>query len=252
MVGVTFSDITARKRAAAVEKASQKSERLAAVGRLTASIAHEINNPLEALTNLFYLALGDQGLGSETRSYLEGAEQELRRVAQITEQTLRFHRQSKTPVSAWARDIVEPVLALYEGRLHQSRVALEKRIGSQDKLNCYAGELRQVIVNLVANAFDAMRSGGRLQVRTRPATHPKTRVSGMRFTVADDGVGMDAETQAHIFEPFFTTKADTGTGLGLWVSKEIVEKHEGTFTFKSRQAPGHHGTVFSIFIEDLP
>ena len=252
MVGVTFSDITVRKRAAAVEKALQKSERLAAVGRLTASIAHEINNPLEALTNLFYLALGDQGLGSETRSYLQGAEQELRRVAQITEQTLRFHRQSKTLVSVWVRDIVEPVLALYEGRLQQSRVALEKRIGGQDELSCYAGELRQVIVNLVANAFDAMRSGGRLQVRTRRATHPKTRVSGMRFTVADDGVGMDAETQTHIFEPFFTTKADTGTGLGLWVSKEIVEKHEGTFTFKSRQAPGHHGTVFSIFIKNLP
>jgi len=251
MVGVTFSDITLRKRAAAVELALQQSEKLAAVGRLASSIAHEINNPLEAMTNLLYLALDDDQLAGNTRGYLQTAEQELRRIVQITAQTLRFHRNTITPVATSGREIVDSVLALYEGRLNSSGITVEQDIKENAQFSCYAGELRQVLVNLVANAFDVMRDGGKLLMRARLATDWKSGAKGIRFTVADSGIGMSAGTQARLFKPFFTTKEDTGTGLGLWLSKGIIAKHKGSLTVRSRQAPGPHGTVFAVFLVDL-
>ncbi len=241
----TTEDIEERKRA---EQALMQSEKLAAVGRLASSIAHEINNPLEAVTNLIYLAR-QKAQAPEARGYLECAELELRRVSAIVNQTLRFHRQSTRPQSVSCHELMVSVLSIFQGRFLNANIRVESRNRASESVQCFEGEIRQVLSNLVANAIDAMQPhGGRLLVRCREAIYWKTGRRGVAFTIADTGSGMDRQTMQHIFDAFFTTKDMSGTGLGLWISKDIVDRHHGQLRVRSRQRRPGCGTVFVLFL----
>ena len=238
-------DITDFKRA---EEALIQSEKLAAVGRLAASIAHEINNPLESVTNLLYLARADASTDA-LKEYLDTADRELRRVAAITNQTLRFHKQSTRPTEITCEELVEGVISIYQGRIVNSRIRVESRKRATKPVLCFTGEIRQVINNLVGNAIDAMHpEGGRLIFRSRDGMDWKTQRRGLVITVADTGPGMTPHTLEKAFKPFFTTKGIGGTGLGLWISQEIMRRHHGEIRLRSSQRPGHSGTVFAFFL----
>jgi PAS domain S-box-containing protein len=238
-------DITELKRA---EAALLQSEKLAAVGRLASSIAHEINNPLESVTNLIYLARRG-AVSEEASSYLETAERELRRVAVITNQTLRFHKQATRPQLVRCEELFESVLSIHQGRVVNALVRIERRSRGDPSVTCFDGEIRQVVNNLVGNAIDAMHPrGGRLLLRSRESTEWSTGRRGVVLTVADSGEGMSKALMKRMFEPFFTTKGDSGTGLGLWVSKEIVDRHQGALRVRSSQREGRRGTVFTVFL----
>jgi len=238
-------DVTELKRAQA---ALMQSEKLAAVGRLSASIAHEINNPLEAVTNLLYLIDKSDDLPESARSFTKLAQQELARVTQIATQTLRFYRQTTAKNAVRVTDLLDSVIKLYQGRLTSAGVKVLRQYRGAEPLDCFDGELRQVLTNLIGNALDASRSGGEIIVREREATDWRTGRKGVLITVADKGHGMSKETAARIFEPFFSTKGITGTGLGLWVSLEIIQKHKGRVRVRSSATPSRHGTVFAVFI----
>ena len=244
-------DITALKLVEESLQRSQtaliQSEKLAAVGRLASSISHEINNPLEAVTNLIYL-IRESGTLADVRQYAQIAERELRRVSIITTQTLRFHKQSSKPVAVSCSDLIGETLSVYHGRLVNSRVRVEKRKRALRPVRCMDGEIRQVLSNLIANAIDSMPFGGRLLIRSREATNWQTGHSGLVLTVADTGMGMSPSTKMQIFEPFFSTKGIGGTGLGLWVSREIVSRHSGALRIRSSQKEGASGTVFALFL----
>jgi PAS domain S-box-containing protein len=238
-------DIEERKRA---EQAVMQSEKLAAVGRMASSIAHEINNPLESVTNLVYLAR-QKALIPEVQGYLEIAEQELRRVSAIASQTLRFYRQTTHPQSVRGHDLIESVLLVLKGRFANTNITVERRDRALKPVKCFEGEIRQVLSNLLTNAIDAMQPrGGRLLLRSREATHWKTGRRGIAITVADTGCGIDRQTLQKIFEAFFTTKDIGGTGLGLWISKDIVNRHHGELKVRSSQRLSHCGTVFALFL----
>ena len=233
------------------EASLRQSEKLAVVGRMASSIAHEINNPLEAVTNLIYLARGGV-VSPEVGELLEQAEHELARVSHITTATLRFHRQTTEQHAVDIEEILESVLVLHEGRLKSTQVATERRYIWHPSIICQAVEVRQVIANLVSNAIDAMLKNTdvrRLVVRVRKAADPVTGEEGVRVMIADSGVGIEESVRKHMFEPFFTTKAATGTGLGLWLSSETVTKHQGTLRFRSRTDGRYRGTVFSLFLK---
>ncbi|HTW49524.1 MAG TPA: ATP-binding protein [Acidobacteriaceae bacterium] len=244
-VGAILVDTTEQKRA---EEALRRTEKLAAAGRLAASVAHEINNPLEAVTNLLYLIRQEHLTGPASR-YVDLASSEVARISAITQQTLRFYRQSTLPALANVSDLLDSVLTLHAGRIGALQVDLVRDYEDDLPLFCFAGELRQLFANLITNALDAMTpGGGRLIVRAR--TVGENGQSGVRVSVADTGSGISADARLHIFEPFFTTKEATGTGLGLWVSEQIIRKHHGTVRLRSRAADGNGhgtGTVFSVF-----
>lgn len=247
-VGLIVLDASDRKRS---EEALRKTEKLAATGRLAASIAHEINNPLEAITNLLYLLSKHDQLPEAVRGYVEMAEHEVRRISEITQQTLRFYRQSTLPGRANLAELVDSVLRLHQSRLRNLGITVERRYDSEMDLYCFAGEVRQVFANLIGNAIDAMPDGGRLLVRAhRSHDWEAPERVGVRFLVADTGSGMKPGVREHIFEPFFTTKEKTGTGLGLWVSWEIVIKHKGFVRARSRYSGEKTGTVFELFFPD--
>lgn len=237
-------DITERKR---TEFALMQSEKLAAVGRMASSIAHEINNPLESVMNLLYIAR-ERTDDMDAKFFLDIADRELRRVAVIANQTLRFHKQSSLPVEARSEDLFNMVLSLYEGKLRNSGILVQKRKQTDRKISCFEGDIRQILINLVGNAIDAMPTGGRLHLRCREATDWRTERNGLVMTVADTGCGMSSEVQARIFEAFYTTKGFNGTGLGLWISAEIVERHHGRLSVRSSDRPGSSGTVFALFL----
>ena len=244
-IAAASAEITRQKQAEAV---LMKSEKLAAVGRLASSIAHEINNPLEAVTNLLYL-IGTRELPGDIKEYINIAERELRRASAITNQTLRFHKQTTNPSAVTCDAPIGEVLTIYQGRIINSRVAVETRYRTKDKVVCFEGEIRQVISNLISNAIDAMHPrGGRLLLRTRNATHHRTGENGVAITIADTGNGMSGQTVKNLFEPFFTTKGHSGTGLGLWISQEIIKRHRGSITVRSSQSEKHRGSVFVIFL----
>jgi signal transduction histidine kinase len=238
-------DVTENKRG---ELLLMQSEKLNAVGRLASSIAHEINNPLEAVTNLLYLAQ-QVAISPKAKEYLATAEVELRRVTAIANQTLRFHRQSTNQKPVTSGELIDATLPLYQGRLTNSRVKLERRERSGRAVTCFDGEIRQVLSNLIGNAIDALPPvDGRILIRSREGTDWATDRRGMVLTVADTGLGMSGHTLAKIFEPFFTTKGEKGTGLGLWISREIVERHRGVLKVRSSQLKSRSGTVFSLFL----
>ena len=241
-------DVTESKR---TEQVLLQTEKLAVVGRLASSIAHEINNPLEAVTNLLYLARHSDG--AETQDYLTMAEIELRRVSVIANRTLRFYRQTEDLKPVAPEELIKDVLALYQGRLANSSVKVRMQHRVSRALTCDEGEIRQVLSNLVGNAIDAMpASGGTLVLRSRVGTDWATGRSGVLFTVADTGMGMSPETRSRIFEPFFTTKEASGTGLGLWISQEIVTRRQGRLRVRSSQAGSRSGSVFVLFVPCEP
>jgi PAS domain S-box-containing protein len=256
-VGVIALDASDRKRS---EEALRRSEKLAVTGRLAASIAHEINNPLEAITNLLFLLRDFSDLPEAARQYVMMAEYEVRRIAEITQQTLRFYRQPTHPARATLSELLDSVVSLYQGRISALDIRLERDYEPELSLFCFAGEIRQVFANLVGNAIDALSAGGRLLLRARRSRDWKNpEQTGIRFAIADTGAGMEPGIREHIFEAFFTTKEVTGTGLGLWVSHEIILKHHGSVRVRSRAATQENGkvraamgTVFEIFIPDDP
>ena len=251
-VGVIVLDASDRKRS---EEALRKTEKLAATGRLAASIAHEINNPLEAITNLLFLLRNYCQLEDPALNYVAMAEHEAKRISEITQQTLRFYRQSTLPTRANMGDLLDSVLSLYNGRLNTLNISVERDYDPEMDLFCFSGEVRQVFANLVGNAIDASNGGGRLLVRARRSHNWKDPSQvGVRFAVADTGTGMEPAVRERVFEAFFTTKEVTGTGLGLWVSHEIIVKHRGLVHLRSRPAQEGRssGTVFEIFIPDDP
>jgi PAS domain S-box-containing protein len=249
-IAAVVLEVTLQKKA---EAALIQSEKLAAVGRLASSISHEINNPLEAITNLLYLIDLSAGLPENTREYLHTAQGELSRVCQIATQTLRFHRQAVRATQVSAADLVDAVLNLYQGRLANSHIKVEASYETSTTILCFENDIRQVLNNLIANAIDAMRgSGGRLILRAHDATDcsPDSQQPrhGIRITIADTGHGMSPAVKARLFEPFYTTKDLNGTGLGLWISAGIVTRHQGRLTYRSSEHPSHHGTIFSLFL----
>lgn len=252
--GIT-QEITALKQAQAArdraEAALIRSEKLALVGRLAATISHEINNPLESVTNLLFL-IRNSTPDETSRAYAHLAEEELARVSHIVTHTLRFNRQAHNPSWEKLSDILESSVAIYQPRLSHSDISLVRDFADVQPILCFPSELRQVFANLIGNAFDASRAGGRLILRTRPQSHPRTGNPGIRVTIADTGHGMDGDTRRRLFEPFFTTKESNGTGLGLWVSREILQKHQGLIRVKSRRKPLPSGTVFCIWLPLSP
>ena len=235
-------DITAQIRA---EHALQRSEKLATAGRLTAAIAHEINNPLEAITNLLYLARRDP---ARAQQHLEMAEREVQRIADIAQQTLGFVREVSEPKTLNVSSTLDEVLQLYSPKFMRQRIELQKELQEGCEVRGFSGELRQLFSNLIVNAIEAMPEGGRLRVRVakRHAANGRTR-AGVRVTFADTGTGIQPQDRPRLFEPFYTTK-DSGTGLGLWLSEGIVRKHDGTIQIRTSTSPGRNGTVFSLFL----
>ncbi|HLJ79370.1 MAG TPA: ATP-binding protein [Acidobacteriaceae bacterium] len=230
---------------AQAQEALRRSEKLAVTGRLAASIAHEINNPLEAVTNLLYLIRLSPD-SEKARKYLSEAEQELARVAEITKQTLRFYREPNHPVDTDVDGVVRSVLVLYNSRLADANIAVQLESEPDSAMVLASpGELRQVVANIVGNAIDAMRRGGRLRIRLSSRTSPAGEQQ-VRLTIADTGSGIPTSLLPAIFEPFVTTKGETGTGLGLWVTGEIVRRNDWRIRVRSRCAAARSGTVFSI------
>lgn len=246
-IAAFIADLTEQKQS---QNVLRRTEKLAAAGRLAASIAHEINNPLESVTNCLYLL--DQGEMDDTsRSYLQLAQRELDRVVHITTQTLRFYRQSTKPTLVDVHDLLATVLALYDVRIRSSEITVVREYADIPSVQAYDGEIRQVLANLIGNAIDAMPTGGTLVLRTCWGRDWQDDRRGICINVADTGAGMDRRTRSKIFEPFFSTKGLTGTGLGLWVSQGILAKHQGKISLYTRQGE-RSGTVFRLFLPFEP
>jgi signal transduction histidine kinase len=232
-----------------IERALRTTEKLAAAGRMAATAAHEINNPLEAVTNLVYLAKRDLPKNDRVAGYLELAGRELDRVAHITRQTLGFYRDTSSPVKLNVTETLDDLLLLYEKRFESRRINLVKQYEDDLEITALAGEIRQAFSNLITNAIDAMPEGGTLAFRaTRSRDWSNSQVPGVRITILDTGTGIEPRHRKNIFQPFFTTKSDVGTGLGLWITRGILEKHRGSIRMKSRTGQSGHGTAFSIFL----
>jgi PAS domain S-box-containing protein len=244
-------DITQTKRA---EEALRNSERLAVAGRMAATIAHEINNPLEAVTNVLYLLARNDTLDKEARRHVKMAEEEVRRIGQITRSTLGLYRdRDTTPGPVDLPEMIESILVFYHRQIQTLGVKLDKRIDSPGKVVGVSGELRQVFANLIGNSIDALTSTGtKLLFHLYESVDWRNPVRrGTRVVILDDGPGMTAETKSNLFQPFYTTKGEKGTGLGLWVSHGILMKHGGSVHIKSRTGP-RHGTCFSVFLPNTP
>lgn len=232
------------RQAARAQEALIKSEKLAVTGRLAASIAHEINNPLESVVNLLYLMRTEDSI-ENLRMYVSQAEREIARVSEITRHTLRFYKEPTNPVSMDVFSVVDSVLNLYQSRLAAAGVEVKVK-GSRALIQGNQGELRQILANLVGNSLDAMRLGGKLYIRVSMDSATPTNAKRVRLTVADTGPGIPDTLLPQIFEPFVTSKGETGTGLGLWVTGELAKKNGWTIRVRSRSNGPRRGTLFSI------
>jgi PAS domain S-box-containing protein len=240
---VILRDITDRK---AAEETLRRAEKLATAGELGATIAHEMNNPLAAATNLSYLVKKNKSLDEKARKQLEQLDRELARMAHMTRRTLGFYRDTRSPRPIDLSRIMDEVLELYDARLQSKLIQVRKEYQAHSAVTVFPGEIRKVFSNLIANAIDAIQGQGVITIRLRKSQAWKhSGPPGVRITVADSGTGIRPEDKRRIFEPFYTTKKETGTGLGLWLSKDIVEKHGGSIAVHSKHTGG---TVFSIFI----
>lgn len=239
-------DITEKKK---IDRALRVTEKLAAAGRLAATIAHEVNNPLEAVTNLVYLAKVDAHKPERVEEYLGMAGRELDRVAHITRQTLGFYRDPSLPARMSVTHLLDDLLSVYERRFESRKISVVKQYDGAIEVTALAGELRQAFSNLISNSIDAMPGGGKLVIRARQ-THAWNRAHqpGVRITILDTGSGIEPRHRKNLFQPFFTTKEDVGTGLGLWITRNIAEIHGGSIRVKSKTGPKEHGTAFSIFL----
>ena len=243
---VVFRDVTQRRQ---TEQTLRASDRLTQAGRLAATIAHEIRNPLDTVSNLIFLLQHQNHHDPETKHYLEMASEELERITQITGELLTFHREAQSPVNVDLSIVLESALALYAPQIRMAGVTVDCRFDTTRPVRGFPGELRQVFANLVANAVHSMANGGTLLLHvfeSSLASDPERK--GVRVTVLDNGVGIPAGVRKNLFAPFYTTKGEGGTGLGLWVTRGIIEKHEGTIHFISSVCPGRNGTAFSVFL----
>ena len=244
------TDVHDRKLA---EDALRRSEKLAVAGRLAATVAHEINNPLAAVTNLLYLLGSHASLDRTARDYVRIAQQELARVSEITTNTLRFHKSSSSLAPARIAEILDSVLVLFKARINSARIELVRDYRRTEPLTCMAGEIRQAVANVLGNALDATPPGGRVIVRLRPGREWRQRDQmGLRITIADSGAGIARERLASIFEPFCSTKGITGSGLGLWITHDLIHNHEGVISVRSSIAGDRPGSVFSLFLPFEP
>lgn len=241
-----FVDVTAMKSAEATLRSTEK---LAVVGRLTATIAHEINNPLEAVGNILYMLKSMPGVPPRGLEFIGVAQQELERIAGIVRTTLGFYREPTQPVPVKLQELLASILSLYERKLAAAGVQVQREFRVSGEVIGFPGELRQVFTNLVVNAADALLGrSGRLRLRLVAARDRTTGRCGSRVTVADNGPGIPDQHLNRLFEPFFTTKGEQGTGLGLWVTQGIVNKHGGSIRARSCTRTGRSGTVFSVFL----
>jgi PAS domain S-box-containing protein len=243
-VGIVMN-VTERKRA---EATLMQSEKLASVGRVAATIAHEINNPLAAVMNTLYLARTCAEAPALVQHYLEIADDELKRVSLITHQALGFYRESTAPAQVAVAVILDSAMDLLQSRIKSKGAIIAKQYQSGLQLTAVAGELRQVFSNLLANSLDAISEYGTIKMRARAIKSPKDGSRCIRITVADDGSGIARSARSRIFEALFTTKDAIGTGLGLWVSKQIVDKHSGWIHLRSKTEGPRRGTAFSIVL----
>jgi len=241
-------DVTQQKK---LEAALHTTERLASVGRLAATVAHEINNPLESVINFVYLAKHQPEISTETRDFLTAADQELTRVAHIAQQTLGFYRDNSRPVPLPITDVINSVLNVYHFKLQNKSLQLVKQIDPGLTVLALQGEVKQILSNLIANAIDASLQHGTIVIRAHAARHPLSGSRGVRITIADNGTGVAPENKPHLFVPFFTTKQAVGTGLGLWITKDLLEKKGGSIQFRSSDG-NQSGTVMSIFLPETP
>jgi two-component system CheB/CheR fusion protein len=240
-------DITQEKK---TEQALRTSERLVSVGRMAATVAHEINNPLEAVTNLVYLAKGS-AVRKDVREYLDAIEGELDRVSHITKQTLGFYRESIAPGAMRVGPMLDSLISVFGARARNKGIEIRPEIRQDPEIFAIAGEIRQLIANLLSNSIDAVNSGGLIRIRVDASRLNGQCRPGVRITVADSGPGIPPSVKPKLFEPFFTTKKDVGTGLGLWVCTNIVKRHHGSIRVRSSTAPGQSWTVFSVFLPSL-
>jgi PAS domain S-box-containing protein len=237
------TDITEQLRS---EEALRRSEKLAATGRLAASIAHEINNPLEAVTNLVYLARKQP---SNIQKYLAMADQELDRIAQITKNTLGFYRDTSSPSIVNISVALEEVVSLYARKLQFKKITIRHDYGNNMEILGYPGEIRQIFANLVANAIEATEEKGSIAIKvSRVSVWSDHARKAVRVSVMDSGSGIPPEQMARIFEPFYTTKKDVGTGLGLWLTQNLIKKHRGLIRVRSSIRPERRWTVFSVIL----
>jgi PAS domain S-box-containing protein len=236
-------DISNRKR---IERMLMQSEKLAATGRMAAAIAHEINNPLESVINLVFLARQHSASSGKAHEYLLTAEEELERVSHIARQTLGYYKDTGLPTEIHLHDLIENVLTVYNSRLTSTGITVDLQFNDLQKLVASRGEMLQVFSNVIANAIDAMRQGGSLKISTRQLIGMSE--DGIQTVIRDNGTGIDREHLERIFEPFFTTKGDLGTGIGLWVAKQLVEKRGGQISVASSTEQGNSGTSITIFL----
>jgi PAS domain S-box-containing protein len=239
-----MADITLQKKS---EELVRRTEKLAVAGRLASSMAHEINNPLEAVTNLLYLSRL-RAEDPEQQVWLDEAEMELRRISIIANQTLRFHKQASKPQAITCGSLFSTTLSVYEARLKNAGITVEKRKRANEPVECFEGDIRQVLSNIVTNAIDSMPNGGRLLARSREGTDWRTGRKGLVLTLADTGTGMDQHVQSKMYEAFFSTKGIGGSGLGLWISADIMHRHQGRISIRSSQREGRKGTVVALFL----
>jgi PAS domain S-box-containing protein len=236
-------DISDRKR---MERLLVEAEKIAATGRMAAAVAHEINNPLEAVMNLIYLARQTSPASGNAHQYLTTAEEELGRVSHIARQTLGYYRDTTSPTEVYLHDLIENVLTIYRSRLLACEISVDTRFNDLQKILVSRGEFIQIFSNLIANAVDAMANGGALHLSAR--TLMSAAGDGVQVIVRDTGIGIKQEHLERIVEPFFTTKGNLGTGIGLWVTKQLVEKRGGRIWFASNTEPGRSGTVVTVFV----
>lgn len=231
------------------QEALRRTEKLAVAGRLAASLAHEINNPLTSVTNLLFLVRSARDV-QEAQHWAGLAEDELRRISDIANHTLRFHRSTRGLEQAEVRALLDSATVLFRAKLRNQNIQASVACEEDLQVVCALGEIRQVLVNLIANAVDAMPTGGKLFLRGVKVPHPATSAGGVRISVVDHGTGISRATLRRMFEPFFTTKGDTGTGLGLWLTKDIIDRHQGLIQARNHNHP--RGAVFSIWIPEKP
>ena len=236
-------DISDRKK---VERLAMQAEKIAATGRMAAAVAHEINNPLASVLNLIYLARQDGTSKQEMQSYLATAESELERVSHIARLTLGFYRDTGSPSEVYLHDLLESVLAVYKSRLLSLRIVIEARFEDLGKISVRSGEIIQVFSNVISNAMDAMKRGGTLSLWTTEVGESDR--DGIEVVVADNGHGIRSENLVKVFEPFFTTKGNLGNGIGLWVTKQLVDGHGGQISISSSTEPGNTGTAVTIYL----
>jgi signal transduction histidine kinase len=236
-------DISDRKK---MEKILVQSEKLAATGRMAAAIAHEINNPLASVMNLIFLARQDHQTREEVRDYLATAESELERVSHIARQTLGYYRDTGSPTEVYLHDLMGNVLSVYRSKLIVHNIIVESKFNDLRKIKVRSGEIIQVFSNLVSNAIDAMPRGGALSISISRTM--KLDGDGVQTIISDTGCGISRENLGKVFEPFFTTKGNLGTGIGLWVAKQLVERHGGQISISSTAETPEGGTIVTIYL----